>query len=102
MNHGALLRTLGDISLDALEVLAQSLTPWRAAEYCLRCGVPPLTIPTDWATGVTALRAQRDNVDAAEYVARLLRIIDSLVDAVAPLYTPAADVLPTVPTEGEP
>lgn len=82
MSIKALAREVRDYTLEALEWLVEVLQPWNVEEFCLRCGVPPLQIGTDWSSGLQSLREDAERVDAAEFASKLAAVIDSLVEAI--------------------
>lgn len=82
MKAREVLVDVGHLACETLEVMGKALLPWNAAEYCLRCGVPPLQIRTDWAGAAATLRRAAEPVDAAEFVSQALRLVDSVVAAV--------------------
>jgi hypothetical protein len=72
-----------EVARDTLRVLARCLDPRNARDYCLKAGVAPFFPPPDVMGALSNLEQDlADGEEAtAEDLARLLRIVDQLVDA---------------------
>jgi len=72
-----------EVARDTLRVLARCLDPRNARDYCLKAGVAPFFPPPDVMGALSNLEQDfADHEEAtAEDLARLLRIVDQLVDA---------------------
>lgn len=84
MNPLSLVYEAGLLCLDALLVLGRIFRdPRRAAEYCRKCGLPPLEIESDWVPRAQALRDQLELENAAETLSLILILIDEVRGAIA-------------------
>lgn len=84
MNPLELIYEAGALCIDALLVLGRIFRdPRRAAEYCRKCGLPPLEIETDWVPRAQELREQLELENAAQTMSLVLVVIDELRGAVA-------------------
>jgi hypothetical protein len=84
VNPLELIYEAGALCIDALLVLGSIFRdPRRAAEYCRKCGLPPLEIETDWVPRAQELREQLELENAAQTMSLVLVVIDELRGAVA-------------------